>query len=461
MKLSSKLSFFILAATTAVILVMGTSYYFISKNFYQSQLEGEVKDRLQAHRDAIESEPAEATFEHVILMERRNIENSFIIFNEDFTVQAETGAISEEDLEVYQSWIAAAESSRHGGAGFVETVEQHIPHIWAFEPIVVDGEITAFLFIDQDTGEFETIKQSLIMLIVIMSAAALVFSGIMVIYYTNKITSPLVKLRQTTKEIASGNFNVEFSRRERDELSFLIEDISSMAKQLKEYRDTKQSFLSNISHDLRTPLTYIKAYSAFLKERDGDQEVQEQSGIIYKEAERMEKLVQDLFHLMKLEEGNEPLMCQRTDLSPFLSEVISKVRFLTKEKNLTVTENYHQESIHVELDAFQMERALLNLMENCIRHTPEGGSLKIGTALINGQAMIEISDNGEGIPQEALLNIWDRFYRVDKARNSEKGGSGLGLPITKQIVKQHGGTIQVSSNPGKGTTFYIYLNAES
>ncbi|PYZ98984.1 sensor histidine kinase [Alteribacter lacisalsi] len=460
MKLSTKLSLFILAATTSVILIMGVSYYFISKNFYQSQLEVEVVDRLQAHREAIEAEPVQATYDHVLLMEQRNSENSFLIFNEDLSIEAGSDSISDEDLAVYQSWLTAGESFSHGATGFVETVEHHIPHIWAFEPIVTDGNITGYLFLDQDTGEFETIKQRLVMLIVIMSAAALILSGFMVLYYSNKITSPLVKLRQTTREIATGNFNVEFSRRERDELSFLIEDISEMANQLKEYRDTKQSFLSNVSHDLRTPLTYIKAYSALMKEKEEDQEVREQSGIIYREAERMEKLVQDLFDLMKLEEGKEPLSCQITDLSSFLREVSGKVRLRAEEKNLTIEVNDHPGSIYVNIDPFQMERALLNLIENCIRHTWPGGSIIIETELLRNEVIVKISDTGEGIPGESLQSIWDRFYRVDKARNSERGGSGLGLPITKQIIEQHGGSIHVSSVVGTGTTFYIHLFRE-
>ncbi|WP_026690444.1 sensor histidine kinase [Alteribacter aurantiacus] len=456
MKLSTKLASLLLLATTGMIVIMGISYYFISKDFYQNQLEREVTERLKAHREAFEFDSSDSTLEHIILMEQRNSENSFIIFNEDLSVYSISNSMSSEKLNTYKQWINDMGYTSHGDAGHVETMEQHIPHIWAFEPLTSDGEITGFLFLDQDTGEFDTIKNSLVTLITLMSIAALCFSGAMVIYYTKKITSPLVKLQETTKQIAQGNFDIHFKRKERDELSYLIEDIASMASQLKQYRDTKQSFLSNVSHDLRTPLTYIKAYSAILKETK-DSQVKEQSLIIYKEAQRMERLVEGLFHLMKLEENNKSFSYQETILSEFISDVTSKIELPIKENGLTLKIDHYKEQLHVELDVDQMERAFLNLIENAIRHTPSGGTISITVEDMGEEVKVTVADNGEGIRAEELSAIWDRFYRVDKARNSKNGGSGLGLPITRQIIEQHKGSIDVKSRVNEGTTFTIYL----
>ncbi|MCM3762417.1 HAMP domain-containing histidine kinase [Alkalihalobacillus oceani] len=401
---------------------------------------------------------AAESLEHVVIMEQREKENSFIIFDKEFNVKASTDTIPEEWLDRYRGWINNSTSLLEGRTDFVDTIAHHIAHVWSFEPLIVDGQVIGYLFIDQDTGNFEETRQNLLVITMIMGIFTLMLSGILAIFFSRKITFPLVQARNLTRTIAKGNFDVQLSSKGKDELADLMNNISSMARQLKGYRDTRQQFLSNVSHDLRTPLTYIKAYAALLKDQKVETDlVQEQSSIIYQEAIRMESLVKDLFQLMKLEEGKVSMNIQKVELVDFIKGVTKKVKLLADEKKIGL----HVSSSHVDIissiDPEQLERALLNILNNGIRHTAPGGRIELDIKKLKNKITIRIKDNGEGIPAESRPHIWDRFYRVDKSRSTKQGGSGLGLAITKQIIERHGGDIQIESTVHVGTTFIIHL----
>jgi signal transduction histidine kinase len=363
-------------------------------------------------------------------------------------------------LDRYREWLLEAIDFETGRTDFIETMVHHIPHIWSFEPFMENEEVAGYLFIDHDTGSFEEARWNLFVITTVMGMITLLFSGILIIFFSRKITLPLTNARNLTKRIAKGDFEVELTSNGKDELADLMRDITTMARQLKEYRDTRQQFLTNVSHDLRTPLTYIKAYSALLKDKGIDPElIKDQSTVIYQEATRMERLVKNLFQLMKLEEGRISMNMQEIELVDFVGTVTKKVKPASDEKKieLNISSSHSELVINIDIDLF--ERALLNLLNNSIRHTKPSGQIQIRLTKLQNELKIEIKDNGEGIPKEDLPYIWDRFYRVDKSRSSMNGGSGLGLAITKQIIEHHGGTIRIDSTKNVGTIFVISLPA--
>ncbi|WP_227935583.1 sensor histidine kinase [Alkalihalobacillus deserti] len=458
MKLSTKLASLFFLSTVLIIIAMGTSFYFLSKSFYKDQLQKDIEYRLEAHREVIEAHMNPETFWHVVIMEQKERENSFIIYDTEFNVQASNQQISRDMLERYRDWLMEATEFKTRRTDFIETMVHHIPHIWSFEPFMEDEEVAGYLFIDQDTGSFEEARWKLFVIATVMGMITLLFSGILIIFFSKKITLPLTNARNLTKRIAKGDFDVELISKGKDELADLMKDITSMARQLKEYRDSRQQFLTNISHDLRTPLTYIKAYSALLKDKELDPElIKDQSAVIYLEATRMERLVIDLFQLMKLEEGKVTMTMQGIDLVDFIRTVTKKVKSASDKRKIDLLVSSSQSEIVANVNIDLFERALLNLLNNGVRHTKPFGQIKIRITKQLNDIKIEIEDNGEGIPEEALPYIWDRFYRVDKSRSSMSGGSGLGLAITKQIIEHHGGTINISSTVNVGTIFTIML----
>ena len=218
---------------------------------------------------------------------------------------------------------------------------------------------------------------------------------------------------------------------------------------------TQQRLLADVSHELRTPLTAIRG-NVDLMRRMGDADP-ESLEIIQEEIERMTRLVGDLLLLARADAGGLPLEKKKVELDNLLFEVYRQVRLLETAVEVKVTE---VDQVCMLGDVDRLKQLLLNLISNAIKYTPDGGRVDVSLSKKNGWAYINIADTGMGIPAEDLPYIFDRFYRVDKARargQSGKGGAGLGLAIAKWIAQAHGGNIDVTSKVGEGTTFTIIL----
>ncbi|ADC51737.1 two-component sensor histidine kinase [Alkalihalophilus pseudofirmus OF4] len=461
MKLATKLLIAIFFSIVFVIIVMSLSFYHFSKSYYKHQLQEDVENRLLSHAEIIGAHSDETTLAHVMMMEAGQEENTFIIFDESLQVINSSRYFSDEVLANYQLWISK-KIHQNSKTEFIDTMEEHIPHAWSYTSFAtIDGE-RGYLFIDQDTGSFEKTRKHIFLLTLGIGFLAMCLAVIVSFYLSKRLTNPIMKAQELTREIASGRLDVDVPiSTSKDEVSILLSDISIMAISLKEYRDERQQFLTNISHDLRTPLTYIKGYSALLKDQQLEPPVvKEQSNIIYQEASRMEHLVQDLFHLMKYEEGSFHLDVERTDLKGFFDQIQTKLKLDIQSKQLNLKVHAANDDMYVAIDRGQFERAVMNLLSNAIRHTQPGGEINVALTRETQRCMIEIRDNGTGIPEKDLDRIWERFYRVDSSRSTKLGGSGLGLAITKEIIHLHHGLISVSSKMGEGTTFIIEIPAE-
>lgn len=232
-----------------------------------------------------------------------------------------------------------------------------------------------------------------------------------------------------------------------------------MTKQLKEYRDSKQQFISHISHDLRTPITYIKGYSAIMRDSISYDETEWKKNlqVIYNEATRLEHLVSDLFQLTKLQEGKIALTLETVDVLPWIHSILATRQLMFDNQSIEVEVNSNIDEIILKVDSQRLAQAIVNIIENSIRHTPKNGKITISIREESTEVIFAIKDSGIGIAEKDLPYIWERFYRVDKSRTSSSGGSGLGLAIVKEIVEIHGGSVSVTSKLNTGTTFYIRI----
>lgn len=233
---------------------------------------------------------------------------------------------------------------------------------------------------------------------------------------------------------------------------FIIHDITEQAR-LDEMR---RQFVANVSHELRTPITTIKTYSETLLDVDDNQTKSAFLSVIIKECDRMTRLVSDLLYLSRLDAGERILNFEECDLSELLRFVCEKLKIHAQKKNQTLVCSISKEVIGL-VDRDKIEQVLINIINNAITYVQEGGKIEVSLFEENGYAKFIIKDNGPGIPKEDLPRIFERFYRVDKARSRELGGSGLGLSIADEIVKAHKGKILVESDLNVGTTFVIIL----
>jgi len=236
----------------------------------------------------------------------------------------------------------------------------------------------------------------------------------------------------------------------------VLQDVTEMEK----LEQSRREFVANVSHELRTPLTTIKSYAEAL----GDGALDEPPladrfvGVIRSETERMIRLVTDLLHLSRFDSNRTQLRRQKTDLSEMLEEVVDRFSFQLRQKAITVTVKVENEMKFVWLDRDGIDQVLDNLVSNAIKYTLDGGAIDISAkGLEAGQLAIVVKDTGIGIPKKDLARIFERFYRVDKARSRNMGGTGLGLSIAREIVRAHGGSIGLESEVNVGTAVTVTL----
>jgi two-component system phosphate regulon sensor histidine kinase PhoR len=228
---------------------------------------------------------------------------------------------------------------------------------------------------------------------------------------------------------------------------------------LKQLERTREDFVANVSHELRTPLSLIKGYAETLLDgaRNDPAVAERFLKIIERNAERLDLLIQDLLAISALESGQMKLQLQPVSLSSLVEKTFSDLHSRAETKNLKLVNELPDLSVNA--DAHRLEQVLANLVDNAIKYGRAEGTVTVGGRLNSETNQLEIfvQDDGPGIPTEALDRVFERFYRVDKARSRDQGGTGLGLSIVKHIVQNHGGKVWVNSEPGQGATFFFTL----
>jgi signal transduction histidine kinase len=308
--------------------------------------------------------------------------------------------------------------------------------------------------------------------------AALLASAVAAVvayFLSTTITDPLRKMAQAARSVSKGNFNEKVPVRSGDELGDLAEAMNSMSgeiaglidnltnekEKLRDLMDERTNMLSDISHDLRTPVTSIRGFVEAL--RDGiikdEAERTRTLNIIHDESGRLSRLVDDLFYLARLESGEIPVEMTEVDLSAIVRSSVATAQPLAMEKDvsvsLTMDEASARAGVRVMGSSDRLTRAILNVLDNAMKYSPRGGQVKVSLKVEGGGAVIAVSDEGPGIAEEDIPHVFERFYRADKSRSRAKSGAGLGLSIARFIIEQHLGSIWVESVLGQGATFLM------
>lgn len=259
------------------------------------------------------------------------------------------------------------------------------------------------------------------------------------------------------KRIARGDFNVQLETlRKVDPFKTLIDHINHMAKQLKQMEDMRQEFISNVSHEIQSPLTSISGFARALQyDQLSQKERSHYLSIIETESKRLSKLSDNLLKLTSLESSNHPFEQKSYRLDKQIRTIIlaCEVQWVEKEIEMDVS----LAGVVMVGDEDLMNQVWTNMIHNSIKFTPEHGKIRIHLQRIENKAVVKISDSGIGIPKNEQIHVFERFYKADKARVRSNGGSGLGLSIVKKIIDLHEGTIFVESEEGEGTTFTITI----
>jgi signal transduction histidine kinase len=282
-----------------------------------------------------------------------------------------------------------------------------------------------------------------------------------------RLTRPLEALTTAADQVKQGDYTKRVDLpRSKDELGRLALTFNAMAEtiesdvtELRRQEQLRRDLLANIAHDLATPLTAIQGFSeALADDVISDAEArQETAQLIGREVQRLRRLVGDMQNMTSLESGRAQLDLAPLDLHALVDETLAVIRPECEQAGITVQNEIPPTTPPVLADSDRITQVLLNLLDNARRHTPEGGRLTVGARPVGNKLTVCISDTGTGIDPAGLLHIFERFYRVDRARTASAGGSGLGLAIVKAIITAHGGTIAAESNPGQGTRILFSL----
>ena len=221
----------------------------------------------------------------------------------------------------------------------------------------------------------------------------------------------------------------------------------------------RKDFIANVSHELRTPISMLQGYSEAIVDdiAESQEEKKEMAKVIYDESLRMGRLVNELLDLARMEAGHIQLTLDEVNLHSFMNRIVHKFQGLARDNEILLSANLEHNIPNILFDPDRIEQVLTNLIDNAIRHTPQGGSVTLLVKSDDFGIKVEVSDSGSGIPEEDLPFVFERFYKADKARTRGRAGTGLGLAIAKNIIDAHRGHISVQSKIGQGTTFTFLL----
>ena len=268
--------------------------------------------------------------------------------------------------------------------------------------------------------------------------------------------------RDANDEFVTLRVNFALIRKESGFISGLVAVLHDATEQEKEERE-RRLFVSNVSHELRTPLTSVKSYLEALDDGALNEEIAPNFiKVSLDETNRMMRMISDLLALSRIDNKSTQLNVEMTNFTAFMTYILNRFGQIKNQetnpgKSYEIIRDYPVNSIWVEIDTDKMTQVVDNIVNNAIKYSPDGGQITVSMKTTDTQLIVSISDQGLGIPKKDLPLIFDRFYRVDKARSRAQGGTGLGLSIAKEIVKQHNGFIWAKSEYGKGSTFTIVL----
>lgn len=322
------------------------------------------------------------------------------------------------------------------------------------------GEVDGYLVVDSIITPVNTtinlLKQNTYIITVILVIISIFISLIL----SQSIANPISKITKSADKLAKGEYNTEFDGGKYKETRQLAKTLNYASAEISKIDELQRDLIANVSHDLRTPLTMIKAYAEMIRDLSGDRKEkrEEHLKIIIDETDRLAALVNDMLDLSKLENGSQPLNFTTFDINSKLRDIISRYDEFTSLKGYTI--NFTDETpVFVKCDIVKIEQVIYNLVNNAINYTGEDKQIYITQAVEDEFVKITITDTGKGISEDNIHQIFDKYYRCEKTRR-EVVGTGLGLSIVKAILKNHNFPFGVQSTPGVGTSFWFKVKID-
>lgn len=318
----------------------------------------------------------------------------------------------------------------------------------------VDGAVVMNFSLNKVNAMYDAMQTVTLTVLLILGLIILVVS----VLYSGRVVMPMKEVAGSIALISSGDFNETMDLTGYTEVENITENFNSMLSVLQNLEDVRQEFVSNVSHELKTPITSVKVLAESLI---GQEEVpvelyQEFMIDINDELERMNKIINDLLSLVKMDRNASVVNIQEVNVNEFLESILKQLQPIADKRNIEIIFESVR-SVTAQIDEVKLAMAFRNLIENAIKYNYDNGWVRVSLNADHKFFYLRVSDSGVGIPEELQDSIFERFYRVDKARSRETGGNGLGLAITRNAVLLHRGSIKVHSIEQQGTTFAVRI----
>lgn len=363
----------------------------------------------------------------------------------------------QRDIEVVKRLL---KSSRSGTVSFTINDRPGNVKTLVYGKLIRDNEgNNIYLSIFAPLSPVESTVEILANQLIIITVISLILAFSLSFFISRNLTKPLVKITDSASLLARGNYGVKFEGGQYSEIIRLADTLNYTSKELAKSDELKKDLIANVSHDLRTPLTMVKSYAEMIRDLSGDNPEKRNSHlqVIIDEADRLNQLVSDLLTLSKMQSGVSLLEIQEFNLAEAARSVLSSYQILKETGEYSFICSF-DDIVTVKGDPGRIKQVLSNLLNNAVRYDNRGKEITLSITDCKDRVRCEVKDRGEGIPDEELEHIWERYYKVSGNRGrSSGGGSGLGLAIVKEILTLHGARFGVESKVGSGSNFWFEL----
>ncbi len=460
-----------LALTLLLLTLLGVTLGGMFRNQYIDEKESELRREAaeinaavcEKYVDPEKRGVAKSQFEAIVRQYDALLQ---LYFNDDVL-----GKVTLMDAESADKWAPIAEMDMteqakaivESGAESVSAGDyasvSGVPMMTLKRPIVdAAGDTIGAMFLHVDMSRTNASVRQVYMDVLLSALIAVIFAFLAVSYTANRMTRPVTEMNNAVKRFSRGEFEARVAVSGTDEVSQLGERFNEMADEINALEQSRRSFVANVSHELRSPLTSMRGFLEAMQ--DGTIPAAEQGkylSVVIGECKRMTGMVNDLLDLARIESGMYELKIAPFDVNELVIRTLLTFEARVNARRIEVVMDFENERTVVEGDSAQIAQVIRNLVDNAVKFSPEGGRLTLGIRASKGRAAVSVGDEGEGIRPEDLPYVFDRFFKGEKAHTPAGSSTGLGLSIVKRIVEQHGEEIGVASEPGRGTCFTFTL----
>lgn len=459
-----------LSVMLAILALLGITVAGMFQNQYLTEQEGELRREAEEVTNTIitkylDAEKRPVASEELLAAARKHDALLQLVF-----VDQAFGNVCMYD-KASSKWLPVAESYFSGEAGeIISTGETRIesnsfsgwldfPTMSIACPIKAeDGSAVGAMFFHTDMSVIHNSIRQVYMDVLLSACVSVILAFLAVSYITVRMTKPITDMHNIVRRFSKGEFEARVKVSSTDEVGELAQSFNAMADVLDKLENSRRSFVANVSHELRSPLTSMRGFLEAMQ--DGtvpEEEYGKYLGIVIEENKRMTAMVNDLLDLARIESGQTILNKKSFDINELIIRTLLTFEARIDAGKLEVKMDFDQEHTFVEADPDQIAQVIRNLIDNSIKFSPNGGLLTLESKVDKKQVLISVKDEGAGISPEDLPYVFDRFYKGEKAHTPKGSSSGIGLSIVKRIIEQHNETITVSSRQGEGTCFTFSL----